>query len=119
MFLRIFTIALFAGFIAGVISAVMQMIFLQPILLHAELYEAGNLTHFGNSMVSGSHLIPTFDFQRNALNVLFSALIYTGYALILTSLFAYASSLNLKIDNVRAILFGICGFVTVQLSPAF
>ena len=119
MFLRILTIALFAGFIAGVISAVMQMIFLQPILLHAELYEAGNLTHFGNSMVSGSHLIPTFDFQRNALNVLFSALIYTGYALILTSLFAYASSLNLKIDNVRAILFGICGFVTVQLSPAF
>ena len=119
MFLRILTIALFAGFIAGVISAVMQMIFLQPILLHAELYEAGNLIHFGNSMVSGSHLIPTFDFQRNALNVLFSALIYTGYALILTSLFSYASSLNLKIDNVRAILFGICGFVTVQLSPAF
>ncbi len=119
MFLRILTIALFAGFIAGVISAAMQIIFLQPILLHAELYEAGTLTHFGNSSVSGSHLNLTFDFQRNALSVLFSALIYTGYAFILTSLFAYASSINLQIDNVRAVLFGICGFVTVQLSPAF
>ena len=119
MFLRILTIALFAGFIAGVISAAMQIIFLQPILLHAELYEDGTLTHFGNSSVSGSYLNITFDFQRNALSVLFSALIYTGYAFILTSLLAYASSLNLKIDNIRAILFGICGFVTVQLSPAF
>ena len=33
MFFRILTTALFAGFIAGVISAVMQIIFLQPILV--------------------------------------------------------------------------------------
>ena len=119
MFFRILTTALFAGFIAGVISAVMQIMFLQPILLHAELYETGHLTHFGNSSLSGSHLPPVFDFQRNALSLLFSALIYTGYALILTALFAYASSMELQTDNVRAILFGICGFTTVQLSPAF
>ena len=103
MFFRILTTALFAGFIAGVISAVMQIIFLQPILLHAELYETGHLTHFGNSGLSGSHLPPVFDFQRNALSLLFSALVYTGYALILTALFAYASSMKLQIDNVRAI----------------
>jgi len=119
MFLKILTTALFAGFIAGIISAAMQIIFLQPILLHAELYEVGTLTHFGVNTEPVSYFAPSFDFQRNALSLLFSALLYTGYALILTVVFAFVTSSNFTIDKVKATLFGIFGFVTVQLSPAF
>mgnify|MGYP001423965872 FL=1 len=119
MFKKIIITALFAGFIVGVVSALLQLIYVQPILLHAELYETGSLTHFGENNSQGAHYNSAFDFQRNGLSILFSALIYTGYALILVSLIAYASSLNLKIDNVRSILFGVCGFFAVQLAPAF
>ena len=119
MFKKIITTALFAGFIVGVVSALLQLIYVQPILLHAELYETGSLTHFGENNSHGAHNNSAFDFQRNGLSILFSALIYSGYALILVSLIAYASSLNLKIDNVRSILFGVCGFFAVQLAPAF
>lgn len=119
MFTKIITTALFAGFIAGVVSAIIQLIFIQPIFLHAELYETEALIHFGENSSKGTHQELPFDFQRNGLSILFSALIYTGYALILVSLIAYASSLNFKIDNLRSILFGVCGFFTVQLAPAF
>ena len=119
MFKKIITTALFAGFIVGVVSALLQLIYVQPILLHAELYETGSLTHFGENNSQGAHHNSAFDFQRNGLSILFSALIYTGYAIILVSLLAYASSLNLKIGNVRSILFVVCGFFAVQLAPAF
>ena len=119
MFTKIITTALFAGFIVGIVSAILQLIFIQPILLHAELYESGSLTHFGeNNSKEVNQKLP-FDFQRNGLSILFSALIYTGYAIILVSILAYASSLSLKTDNLRSILFGISGFFAVQLAPAF
>ena len=119
MFTKIITTALFAGFITGVVSAIIQLVFLQPILLHAELYEIGSLTHFGDdSSQVANHDMP-FDFQRNGLSILFSALIYTGYAFILVALIAYVSSVGLVITNARAVLFGICGFFTVHLAPSF
>ena len=49
MFKKIIITALFAGFIVGVVSALLQLIYVQPILLHAELYETGSLTHFGEN----------------------------------------------------------------------
>ena len=78
MFTKIITTALFAGFIAGIVSAILQLIFIQPILLHAELYETGSLTHFGENNSKEAHQKLPFDFQRNGLSILFSALIYTG-----------------------------------------
>lgn len=46
MFLRILTSALFAGAAAGLITALLQLAFVQPVLLHAELYESGARVHF-------------------------------------------------------------------------
>lgn len=43
---RILTSALNAGAVAGLIAALLQLSFVQPVLLHAELYEQGTLTHF-------------------------------------------------------------------------
>ena len=119
MFTKIITTAIFAGFITGVVSAIIQLIFLQPILLHAELYEVGSLVHFGNNNSAADHGKIPFDLQRNGLSILFSALVYTGYAFILVALIAYVSSLDLEINNASAILFGVCGFFTVHLAPSF
>ena len=52
LFSRIVTAALFGGSIAGCIGGLLQLIFLQPVLLHAELYEGGDLVHFGAEAVS-------------------------------------------------------------------
>ena len=49
MFSRILVSALFAGFLAGLIAALLQLVFVQPVLLHAELYESGALNHFGDA----------------------------------------------------------------------
>src|SRR5690606_8404374 len=46
MLARLLTSALIAGAAAGLIAALMQLVFVQPVLLHAELYEGGELTHF-------------------------------------------------------------------------
>ena len=42
---RILTCGLFAGFLAGLLGAVLQFVFVQPLLLHAELYESGELIY--------------------------------------------------------------------------
>lgn len=56
MFLRILTSALFAGAAAGLIAALLQLAFVQPVLLHAELYESGARVHFdGASASAGQH----------------------------------------------------------------
>ena len=52
MLTRIVTSALFAGAAAGLVAALLQFIFVQPVLLHAELYESGALQHFGAAPVS-------------------------------------------------------------------
>ena len=54
MFQKILTSALFAGFCAGLIAGLLQLVFVQPVLLHAELYEAGKLVHFGPGAVAAA-----------------------------------------------------------------
>ena len=47
MFQRIVASGLFAGAGAGLLAALLQLLFLQPVLIEAERYESGELTHFG------------------------------------------------------------------------
>jgi len=47
MFMRLFTSAIFAGALAGLVGGILQLGFVQPVLLMAELYETGQLVHFG------------------------------------------------------------------------
>jgi len=91
MFAKIGVSALIAGFGAGLFAAVLQFAFVQPILLHAELFETGVLTHFGAA--PSAAFVPHeggIDIIRDGLSVLFSALIYTGYAFLLLALMAFA-----------------------------
>ena len=130
MFLRILSTALFAGAGAGLVAALLQFLFLQPVLIEAERYETGEVVHFG---AEGGHDHSTHDhgdegeaahghddaapiLPRDAMNVVFSIAVYIGYALLLVAGMAAAGST----PGVRTgAIWGIAGFVAVHMAPAF
>ena len=119
MFTRLVTSALFAGALAGLVAAILQLIFVQPVLLHAELYESGQLAHFGAQAVSAHQDLGGIDIVRDGLSILFSMLIYSGYAFLLVSLMAFAQDRGATIDGRTGLLWGVAGFVAAHLAPGF
>ncbi|MDF1722011.1 MAG: CbtA family protein [Minwuia sp.] len=149
MFLRILTSALFAGAAAGFITALLQLAFVQPVLLHAELYDSGAMVHFESAAPStGQHDSghqhagePTHgdehshdgghahghghahgdgpDLMRDGLSILFTMLTYTGYALILVAAMSVAETRGATITARTGIIWGAAGFVTFHLAPGF
>jgi cobalt transporter subunit CbtA len=119
MFGRILTSALFAGAAAGLIAALLQLFFVQPVLLHAELYESGELVHFGGEAVSAHPDLPgLFDEpMRNLLSILFTMLTYTGYALVMVALMSQAERQGREITARHGIIWGLAGFVTFHFAP--
>lgn len=117
MFSRIVTSALFAGAAAGLIAAVLQLVFVQPVLLHAELYESGELVHFGAQAATAHPDLPGLDPLRDGPSILFTMLTYTGFALVTVALMSLAESQGHAIDGRTGILWGIAGFVVVQFAP--
>lgn len=118
MLSKIVTSALFAGFAAGLIAALLQLAFVQPHLLHAELFESGALTH---SVTTGSLAhgpAYEFDAMRDGLSVLFSALIYTGYALMMVAAMAFADERGHVLTPRVGIIWGLAGFIAVHFVPA-
>ncbi|QFT91762.1 putative cobalt transporter subunit (CbtA) [Roseovarius sp. THAF9] len=118
MFTRLLTSALFAGAAAGLIVALLQLFFVQPVLLHAELYESGELVHFGtDSTVSATPELPGFDAVRDGLSIIFTMLIYSGYAMILVALMSLAETRGAAINARTGLIWGVAGFVAVHLAP--
>jgi len=118
MFSKIVTSALFAGFCTGLIAALLQIVFIQPVLLHAELYEAGTLVHFGGGAVSANPELPGFDAMRDGLSLLFSALIYVGYGLVLVACMGLAAERGATITARSGLIWGVAGFVALHFAPA-
>ncbi len=115
---RIVTSALFAGAATGLIAALLQLVFVQPVLLHAELYESGQLVHFGAEPVTANSELPGFDPVRDGLSVLFTMLTYTGYALVLIAAMSFAQDRGFEVSGRTGLLWGLAGFVTFHLAPA-
>lgn len=118
-FSRIVISAVFAGAAAGLLAALLQLVFVQPVLLHAELYESGALVHFGADAVSAHQDVGGFDLGRDALSILFTLLIYSGYALILVALMAVAETRGATITARTGLLWGLAGFLAVHFAPGF
>lgn len=120
MLTRIITTAIFAGFITALVAALLQFLLVQPLLLHAELFENGSLVHFGPTGAgTPAHAdLPSFDPLRDGLSVLFTAIIYTGYAFLLVAAIAMASERGHDVSVRSGIIWGIAGFVALQLAPA-
>ncbi len=117
MFPRLLTTGVIAGFLAGLCAAGLQFVFVQPVLLTAELYESGAAIHGDPAAPTG--LVGGVDLLRDGLSLVFSGLVYTGYGLVLVALMALAAERRPdRIDGRRGLVWGIAGFVTVQLAPA-
>lgn len=120
MFSRILTSGLIAGACAGFLAALLQLWFVQPVLLHAELYETGVLTHFGSAAPSAAQQdVPGFDLLRDGLSVVFTMLVYAGYGLMLAALMSVAADRGALIDARRGLIWGVAGFISVHLAPGF
>lgn len=120
MYARLLISALFAGAAAGLIAGILQLVFVQPVLLHAELYESGSLVHFGAEKASTAHPdLPGLDIMRDGLSLVFTMLTYTGYALIMLAMMGIAEDRGSTIDGRTGILWGIAGFVAFHLAPGF
>jgi len=119
MLSKLLTSALFAGAAAGLIAGLLQLLFVQPVLLHAELYEGGDLVHFGAAAVSAHPELPAFDPVRDLLSVVFTMLTYTGYAMMLVALMLLAEERGADVDARTGIIWGVAGFVAAHLAPGF
>ena len=119
MYARILISALFAGALTGLIAGLLQLVFVQPVLLHAELYESGALVHFGADPVSAHPDLPGFDPVRDGLSIIFTMLTYTGYALLLIAGMSLAEDRGAVVDGRSGVLWGISGFVAFHFAPGF
>ncbi|WP_255014474.1 CbtA family protein [Roseovarius sp. M141] len=88
-------------------------------MLHAELYERGELLHFGADPVTAHPVLPGFDAVRDGLSVIFTMLTYTGYGLLLLAMMSVAEGRGAQIDGRMGMIWGIAGFVTFHPAPAF
>lgn len=121
MIFRIFSSALIAGGLAGVLVGLLQLAFVQPVLLHAELYETGQLVHFGAvSDALAQQTVPVVDFRRDLLSVAFSALLFFGYAMLLLGAMLFAEERHdLSVSPRVGLLWGVAAFVVMNMAPAF
>ena len=119
MFQKVLTSAVFAGFAAGLVAAALQLAFVQPSLLRAELFESGALTHFGSGATPVPPMPFALDAVRDALSVLFSALIYCGYGMLLVAAMALAAGRGAVINARTGLIWGVAGFLAAQMAPAF
>ena len=124
--------AILSGCVAGIVASVLQLWFVQPVLLHAEMFEAGELVHFGqDGHAAGAghaadahagdhgHGVADGTFARNALTAGFMVVIYSGFAFILLALMSLAEHRGAEINARTGIVWGVAGFVVAILAPAF
>jgi len=134
MLKKLLTSALFAGIAAGVVAVVLHTAMLVPIIIEAERYETGQLTHFTaapdaavSKSVSGDAGTQadgslwhrdTNPLHRGILTFGAEMLNYTGLALLLVALFAIAEKYGHQITARRGLLWGLAGFLAFQVAPA-
>ena len=118
---NLFVSAICAGIVAGLIAALLQFIFVIPVLLEGELFETGARRHFGNDGSPQSDRgVPGLgdDWGRHSMTVAFNIITYTGYGLILAAMISYAALKGSFTPSRQGITWGLCGFIAVQLAPA-
>jgi cobalt transporter subunit CbtA len=140
MIQRMVTSACVAGIAAGLLAALLHFAFVQKYILLGETYESGAAVHFDGVLAGGhdhdagsqehdhaahdhaAHELgaagETSPLQRNGMTVLFFALLYAAYGLILVAGFGLAQHFGQRISAREGVLWGIAGFVAIQLAPA-
>ncbi len=134
MLKKLLTSALFAGVAAGVLAAVLHFALLVPIIIEAERYETGALTHFtaapdqapGDATSAAADEGPDTSLWHRDTNPLHRGIMtfgaemvnYTGLALLMAALFAVAEKYGHRITARQGILWGLAGFLAFHVAPA-
>lgn len=139
MIIRLVTSAVCAGVAAGLLAALLHFAFVQDYILLGEDYETGAAVHFAGVAATETtqvdaqragtkaHDHDAHDHDvgaepspllRNAMTVLFLALLYTAYGLVLVAGFGLAGHFGRNVSARDGLLWGIAGFVVIQLAPA-
>ena len=128
---RIFVAAVLGGLIAGAFYAVINHVFVVPLLLEAETYEVSQAVgsgtdgdtyahdHGGGAADSAQHhdeeaWTPEDGAERTTYTIITSFVTAVGFALLLSA--AYA--LRRRVTWQQGILWGLAGFIAVNLAPA-
>jgi len=121
MFRNLFVSAALAGAAAGLIASALQLAFVVPVLLEGELYESGKRLHFtldGTPQSERSSPGLGGDLVRHGMTVAFNFVTYLGYGLILAGAMAVAERYGHVATARSGLVWGVAGFVAVQLAPA-
>ncbi len=105
MLRKLFTAALVAGAITGLISTLAQLWLLQPLLQAAETLEVGHHSH------DTSHLV------RHVFTLAVNIINYCGFAFVLTALMQLFQPESKLPFCITGLLWGGLGYVAVILSP--
>ena len=118
---HVFSSALFAGLGAGILATLLQLVFIVPTLVEAELYESGSKTHFSEGVAQSPAGVPDImgEMTRHLGTFGSNLVTYVGFALILVALFMAADRMGREIDARTGAIWGLCGFIAVNLAPAF
>jgi cobalt transporter subunit CbtA len=128
------------------LAALLHFAFVQKYILLGEQYESGAAIHFSgvaeapadgtaaeaedhdhvagvahdhaHSTAAPGDDAETSALRRNSLTVLFAALVYAGYGMLLVSGFALAERFGKKVAVRDGIFWGVAGYAALQLMPA-
>ena len=118
---NLFVSAICAGIAAGLLASALQFTFVIPVLLEGELYETGARVHFGtDGSPQSDRGAPTLagDWLRHSMTVAFNIVTYTGYGLLLAAMISFASLKGITTTAKQGLIWGLCGYIAVQLAPA-
>lgn len=135
MFVKLFTSALFAGIAAGLIAVLLQFWLVTPLLLEGEAYETGAKSHFNGVLMveenaSGDVVAiepaqadaledaPENLLARHAMTFAVNLIVFSGFALVMVAGFGMAEGVGHKVTFHKGLIWGLMGFIVVQLAPA-
>jgi cobalt transporter subunit CbtA len=141
MTIRMVAGGVIAGFAAGLLAALLHFAFIQNTLLLGEQYESGEAVHWAGPLTlpseadpvdtgeadvgeGASESAPEADmeedsaFTRNALTVLFTGFIYSGYGLILVAAMQVPSLFGRTVNPRDGVLWGVAGYAVIQALPS-
>ena len=127
MIRHMLTSALGAGLVAGLFAALLHFALLQPLILAAEGFEIGAAAPAdpgagpaaaASPAAAGHGVAGGADLWRNGLTVAFQILTQVAFALLLVAGFGLARMRGHRVGPRDALLWGIAGFVALQLAPS-
>jgi cobalt transporter subunit CbtA len=131
MIRNLFAAALLAAICAGLFTSALQHFRVTPLILHAESFEGEGGHSHGEPAASAAHThapgtpehshdpaewAPQDGFERTAYTTLATVLAAAGFALLIGAVSMFA---NIPITFGNGFLWGMAGFLTFSLAPAY